>query len=163
MLKLILILSTLASAVGLAEGGANARTSKKVGAYLGVLEPVPSSVSLNIGYNISPAFRGTFGIGKAGNPSGNLSTWALGVKILMPKWSLAPCLHLNWANVSHSGNGTIKGFAADASHLYLGIGLDYTADSGLFLSIAYNMSLNGGTSSEPSIAIGWFFDSADLF
>lgn len=133
------------------------RREKPYGVFLSLLDPLPSLLGLTIAWNASSYVRLELGVGRQNEGLSHLTTWALGVKFLVPQWSLSPWAGFNLAAVSHVGPDVVAGFGGSGSHGYGGLGMEWLTASGFTASLGYQISTRGQTHSQPFLRLGWFF------
>ena len=147
------------------------RSLKKFGAYLGLGEPAPTVIGINIAYNLAEFVRLRAGYGSQTVATGinlsglnlmeaSTSTIGMGARFFVPGWNLTPSAGLHWANVSYSGDGmtSVGGFTQSGSHIYSTIGVDWQAQSGFNAGLGYQFSFKSGGDSGLYLTAGWFFD-----
>ncbi|MBY0469778.1 hypothetical protein K2X30_01330 [bacterium] len=171
----VLLLSSVSSLGWAAEGTSSSQVSdrmtNKVGIYLGVGDPAPTLLGVNVAYNVFDFMRATAGFGQLTTTSGidlttgnttqaSSTTIGFGSRFFVPGWSLSPTAGLHFASVSYSGNGsvTVGGFQRSGSHVYGSLGVDYQAKSGFNASAGMTMSFASGVGTAFYVNAGWFFD-----
>lgn len=175
------VLLLLADASAYASNGSNkietttsSRSAKRLGAYLGIGEPAPTLIGINLAYNVTDFLRASAGYGSLSvatslsfGSDGSLTaneasakTFGVGVRGLVPGWSVSPTVGLHFAHVSYSGAGglTVGGFQESGSHIYGSLGVDWQASFGLNLSAGYNYSFKSGIGGSAYLNAGWFVD-----
>ena len=167
----------LCSAVAQAEVGTSVhaadvstRSERKLGASLGLGDPSPAVLGINLHYNVADFLRASLGYGNMTMTTGvslsgsglattesSMTTIGTGLTAMMPGWSLTPTAGLHFAMVNVSG-GAINGFSGSGSHVYGTLGLDYQAKSGFNASLGLSQSLRAGAGGGLYLNLGWFFD-----
>lgn len=164
LLALALILTT--TFTNAYAGSSDASRSKhRLGFYLGIIDPFPSLLAVNLGYNVSSYLRlhGGYGNITATSAGGSLSisTIGLGANVFVTSWAFSPTIGFSWAKVSVTGSATAGtnsyGFSASGSHMYVGGGFDWQAGIGFNFGLGYNFSLQSGVGGAPYLNLGWYF------
>lgn len=141
----------------------SARMDHKLGAYVGIGEPAPSILGLNVGYHLTDFLSAHLGLAQISTSlfglESSATTIGFGVRGCVPKWSLTPTAGLHFANVSYTGSGlSVGGFTASGSHLYMSVGMDYQAKSGFHSALGYAFSTKSGIGGSAYLNVGWYFD-----
>jgi hypothetical protein len=136
----------------------------RLGAYLGVDDPSPGLLGVNLAFNALDWLRITAGYASLstsiGDDQSSATTFGGGVRALVPGWDLSPSVGLAWAHVGYSGDGnlTVGGFDQSGSQVYGSVGLDYQAHSGFNGAIGLNQSFRSGIGTSGYVNLGWFFN-----
>jgi hypothetical protein len=141
-----------------AERRESLRKEKTLGAMVGLLDPYPSLIGLTVGWQTSTTLRLELGVGRQNLELSHVTTWAAGVKFFVPHWDLSPWASVHFASVSHDGADPILGFSRSGTHAYAGLGLEWLTETGFTASVGYHVSTKGTASSQPMLAIGWYFE-----
>lgn len=159
------VAATAAADVPSSESDApSARMEHRLGAYLGVDDPSPGLLGINLAYNAFDWLRFTAGYASLstsiGDDESSATTIGAGVRALVPGWSLSPSVGLAYAHIGYSGDGglTVGGFNESGSQVYGSVGLDYQAHSGFNGAIGLNQSFRSGIGTSAYVNLGWFFN-----
>lgn len=140
------------------------RVKNSLGAYLGIGEPSPTLIGLNVAYNVTDFLRVGAGYGslkfQMGSVEASASTFGFGVRGMMPGWNLTPTVGLHFAHVSYTGDRILDvgGFTESGSHLYGSIGADWQTEGGFNLNAGYRYSFKSGIGGGAYLGAGWFVD-----
>jgi hypothetical protein len=142
----------------------SARSTNKLGFYLGVGDPYPGIIGVNVGYNVMDALRLTLGYAEISTSAfgidASAQTIGVGAVAMVPGWNFTPTLGLHYAYLSYSGDGAIQvgGFTQSAGHVYGSAGIDYQAKGGYNFGAGYNYSFMSGIGGAAYVQLGWFFN-----
>lgn len=173
----VVVAGLLCSALAQAEVGTSsyttemsARSERKLGASLGLGDPSPAVLGINVHYNVTDYLRASLGYGNMTMTTGlslsssglsttesSMTTIGGGLRAMMPGWVVTPTAGLHFAMVNVSG-GTINGFSGSGSHVYGALGVDYQAKSGFNASLGLSQSFRAGAGNGFYLNLGWFFD-----
>ncbi len=120
--------------------GGSARTYDRLGFYLSAWgEPQPTTVGVNVAYNIEDFLRVNVGVGSdTANTNYKIDTIGIGLKAFVPGWSLSPTVGVNVANTtSSSGPREIGGFSPSGVQAHALFGMDWQSSIGLNLAVGY--------------------------
>lgn len=134
------------------------RSVNRIGAYFGVLDPLPTLVSLNVGYNATDFLRVVAGAGKVSFGTASVFTLGGGPRVMVPGWSLSPVAGISAAYVSVSGDAGDNGFSASTVHIYGTLGLDWQTSGGFNMGVGYNVAFRSGVGGLPYLHLGHYFD-----
>jgi len=138
----LVAMGLLCSAMAQAEVGTSvhsadlsARSERKLGVSLGLGDPSPAVLGINVHYNVADFLRASLGYGNMTMTTGlslsgsglatsesSMTTIGGGLRAMMPGWSLTPTAGLHFAMVNVSG-GAINGFSGSGSHVYGSLGV----------------------------------------
>lgn len=153
--------ATLAST---AHGEESNRSKKKIGGYVGILgDPAPTLLGINAAYNLTDYLRLTAGFGQVkasvtlngASSDQSMTTLGAGAKLLYPGWSLSPVLSLGYSHVSIDAGGIVADVAAN--NVFMGVGMDWQAESGFNFGLGLNVAVSGASGTLPYVNLGWFF------
>lgn len=136
----------------------SARTSKKLGMYLGIGDPCPTVLGINLAYNVTDFLKASVGYGSISVLGASAKTLGAGIRGLVPGWNVSPTVGLHWAHVSYDGPGIIEvgGFKESSSHIYTTLGVDWQTGAGFNLNGGYHYSFKSGIGGGIYLGAGWF-------
>jgi hypothetical protein len=171
ILSVVLMSSSVAWAESLeTQSEVDVRSTRRLGAYLGVGTPSPGPISLNAAYNITSMVRAEAGYSEIsvspllGGEKSTAAVYGVGVRGMLPGQALTPTVGLHYGLVSTTGKAlTLKGFEqGSGSHVSVSAGVDYQARGGFHGGLGYNLSLRSGVGGSAYLSLGWFFDVPKL-
>jgi hypothetical protein len=163
-LYLVFLSSSISNAASIRESAMSSRQRHPFGVYLGVFDPFPSLIGVNVGMNIASFIRFRAGYGpleiSSYDSSISVNTLGVGGSLFVPDWSFSPTIGFSWAQVTVIGGvadaDDIYGFGATASHTYVSAGFDWQTGIGFNMGLGYNHSLRKGIAGCPYLHIGWY-------
>ena len=150
----------------------NVKNSNSLGTYLGLGNPMPSLIGLNLAYNLNPNWRGVIGYGEVevttslswnGNSfvseTTKATTYATGVDYLFTDWTFRPILgaRLGYFKIEGDGEFSVQGFDESTFLAYGSAGFDYLSQSGFYFGTGMNLVAVGGSGSSFYANLGYFF------
>lgn len=159
------------------EGGesrvqAGSPNARKWGTYVGIGNPYPSLLGLNVAYNVDSHIRASIGYGEIEVTSGitfdgngiseqktKASTYSAGADYLITDYQVRPLVGLRAGYFNVSGNGTfnVQGVSRSTGLLYTNIGLDWLAGGGFNMGAGLNVAMLGGAGANFYANLGYFF------
>lgn len=147
-------------------------TESKLGANVGLGDPFPGLIGLNLAYNLTEDIRITAGYAEVevttsisftesgvASESIKAQTYGVGGQYLFTDWAVRPTagLHAGYFSVSGEGEFSVNGFDKSTAHIYSNLGFDWIADSGFHAATGLNLAMIGGSGSGFYANLGYFF------
>lgn len=135
------------------------RANHPLGAYFTLWgDPFPALWGVNIAYNVYDFIRLDAGLGTDSSSNITATTFGVGAKAFVPKWTLSPVVGLNWSidNINNGANIDIRGIRHGGNRLYGSIGLDWQTALGVNLGIGFNQSFASDGGGSGYLSAGFF-------
>ncbi len=136
------------------------RLRRRWGVMLGVEDPVRGVASLGFAAQVTEFLRLQLHWGKSSHASQNVVAAAF--RLFVPKWPVGPTLGLGYSSgFNHTVTYTLDGTPYTSSYLqkaspYATLGLDYLFESGVYVSLGFNVYFRDATKSNPYFELGYF-------
>lgn len=132
----------------------------RFGVYLsGWGDPFPAPIGLNVAYNLTDYLRATLGAGSNDDRTFSLSTFGVGVKGVVPNWSLTPVVGLGVSTTTGGAPGSrnsIRGFNPAGSRAYATAGVEWQAGLGLNFGAGWAQSFRTGENGTLYFNLGMY-------
>lgn len=148
------------------------KVERQWGGYVGLGNPYPTLLGLNLAWNATPHIRATAGYGEievttsvSFSSSGfveektKAQTYAVGADYLFMDGSLRPLIgaKVGYFDISGKGEFEVQGIDKSTGLLYGNLGVDWIASSGLNVGAGFNVSVLGGSGANFYANLGYFY------
>lgn len=171
---LALVTAFTAQFASAADGSSTAslHPEKQFGASVGLGDPFPGLLGINVGYNLNKDIRLTAGyaevevttsISFTGNgfesESIKATTMAAGAEYLFTDWAVRPVVGLKAGYFAVEGKGEISlnGFEGSKGYAYSNLGIDYIAQGGFHAAVGMNMALANASGTGFYTNLGYYY------
>lgn len=152
------------------------RMEKPLVTNVGLNNAGPAGIGVGVGYSILPWLKATAGYSEMSMTSsvsidgnGNMTTgetkytsYAAGAQFSVPDWNLTPIGGLNVAHYSVTSDdgsqASFNGMSGSGTLLYTTLGASWQSHSGFMAEAGMNIPLDGKTTSEAFLDVGWAWD-----